>query len=277
MAVSQVTELNQRTATHDKDKTEYVRTYAVITNSNSDDQTTVLASGSIPALFALHPNDSGAYVRTRTATEVEKLTTGGSAWTVAISYSDSTEDDEENPLDEPTIYNWGQVKRDIVAERDQANNAVVNSAGDPFHNPPAIRQKSLVQLQVTKNFSSFDGSLAINYVDRVNSAAFSGGAIGTVLCEGVSAQGPNVENDISFYTVTASFLYDPQGWQPRKILDQGFRFLDNGVVKPIEALGVPVSEPKLLDGQGGVLAVGGNPVFLEFNLYAEANFNSMGF
>ena len=56
-----------------------------------------------------------------------------------------------------------------------------------------------------------------------------------------------------------------------KILDRGFRKANGRMILGPD--GRPPTEPALLDGSGNPLAIGGTPVFREFQIYPGRNFS----
>jgi hypothetical protein len=120
--------------------------------------------------------------------------------------------------------------------------------------------------------------LADTYRDTVNLATFFGSPPGTVKCKSITAKrawSPNVAGGY-YWVVTYLFEFNRDGWTSRP-LDLGFRQLVSGTRRQIIIDGQPATSPVPLNGSGGVLAPGGTPVFLAFELYPAANYGVFRF
>jgi hypothetical protein len=132
-----------------------------------------------------------------------------------------------------------------------------------------------VTATATKNFDTFDGASALTLVNKVNDDDFMGAAAGTLLLTSMDAT-QQFEDDEEFWAVTVTFEFNPDSWNPTKILDRGMRKLDNGEWKPILVENREITEPALLDGHGAPLDPAAAPVYLEYDFYDEADFDTIG-
>ena len=81
----------------------------------------------------------------------------------------------------------------------------------------------------------------------------------TLRIAGYSASGPNVENDVTYWTETIRLAKRIEGWDD-EYEDRGLNQLQDGKPKPIlDAKHEPVILPFPLDGAGAALAAATDP------------------
>jgi hypothetical protein len=184
---------------------------------------------------------------------------------------------QENPLNRPTEWKltWTKVKKAVY--KDLKGNDVTNSAGFYF-SPPVERDAKQAIITATKNYPSFDFWEAASLFEMVNTDAWKGFNPRTLKIDGIDIASA-YENGYSFVRTTWTILYNPDKWIPFKVLDRGSFYLVGavGAQKP-----QPFTDPAgnilaegLLDGNGGKLAVGANPVYRSFTLYTEGRFRNL--
>jgi len=273
MTVSLIQEQENRSSSHNiKNERTYSRTWLVETDTATDDAVTVenawVSSTGIVAGVA-HPNDSGAVAKEiSTSCDSED----GKSWTVSCSYGLWDEDDT-NPLNQPADVQYSFNTFEKIVERDQQNNAIVNSAQDPFSDPVNIDDSRLV-VTITQNQASFNVSMAAAYVNAVNSDAYLGCAPRQWKCASIGATKEYDAEYGAYYKCTATLEFRVEKYDI-KILDQGTRELDGGVKKNILVGGAPVTDPVLLDGNGGKLDVAATPQYRTFRCYPELPFSGV--
>lgn len=262
----QINEKNQRT---------YQRQFRVLCSSATDDQVTamnaVIADQSL-ILGTTHPSDSGARCNGFSCTpsgsdDVE--------WTVSVSYSSAYDvQQSQPPTSQPTQYQWSFTTKTKIIDRDLNDEPILNSAGDPPEQGIEITQY-LAILQVTKNISesNFDASVFWSYAGKCNAANFLGADAGQ--CQFIP-QNANFVTDTdngNYWQTSYSFVFDPDGHDKLKLLDQGFNKLDGSdKVRILDDEDEPVGDPRLLDGNGGELGDGVPPVYLVFDIIEKLNF-----
>jgi hypothetical protein len=197
------------------------------------------------------------------------------AWIVTVDYGpyDPTTF-PENPLQHPLKISFGSGRFERVVDQDINGNAVSNSAGDYFDPPPTI-DDSRPTIRVVRNEQTYNPQYAISWKDTVNTDTFFGFGPGQVkLAQPLGEL--EYSPVIGFYVVvTYEFEINPAGWK-KEILDQGLRKLGGGgQVACVDENGQPVTSPVLLDGAGGQLATGGDPAFMEFEVYQKAAFSGL--
>ena len=94
--------------------------------------TTYASTGNVPIHNESHPTDSRKKVSSRRVTRV-----GLALWRLAVYYSipvngSSHPGDEDDPLLQPTRFQWGDTTSTEMVDRDADGNPIVNSNLDPF-------------------------------------------------------------------------------------------------------------------------------------------------
>jgi hypothetical protein len=177
----------------------------------------------------------------------------------------------ENPLLRPADVSWSTVRIKRPLTVDNAGEPIVNSAGDPFDPPLEYEQVNLI-FTVVKNRATHDAEALRGYINAINSATWLQFPAKSLRCNDITAT-REFENSGFFWRVTFIFEYQARLWNPLKVLDAGYRELFLFEHQRItDQFGAPPSRPVLLDGNGEQLPVGDPPVFLEFNVYDEADF-----
>ena len=147
-------------------------------------------------------------------------------WTVTVNYKWwDTGFTYVDPLLQPPKLRWGVETVSVPVERDQNNNPIVNSAGQPF-STPAMDDVTYLTLRISRNEPYFDPKKSITSANKTNSDNWtlpSGAVIpmGQALCRSVTCP---VDLDISstFAPVVYMFAFrpSPNGWKLR-VKDKG--------------------------------------------------------
>jgi hypothetical protein len=216
--------------------------------------------------------DTGAFCNEISAEQETGPEADGKQWTVTVQYG-PYEPASDNPLAEPAQVEVDHDHFDRPVIRDVDGNLICNSAGDPY-NPPIRKDDSRPVLTVVKNYPApFDLALADDYRDTINSTPFFGVPPGRVKCRAPRASRQFHPVIGEFYRVTFQFDFNRDGWNA-KPLDEGFRYLSGAQLVAAFDGNSLASEPVLLDGEGGRLAVGGDPVYHDFQIYEGRDFAS---
>lgn len=190
----------------------------------------------------------------------------------------SEKEQEENPLARRAKIRWNTAKYQKAIEKDNANQATVNSAGDYFDPPPQV-DRSRWTATIQKNLASVP-SWIIDYTDAVNASSFTfaGLSVGARVAKIMSIEISDLQtdNDIDFYVFSYTLEFRPETWD-LKILDQGLRYKVSTSRKQIlddSTPPRPITSPKLLDGSGGILASPSpsTAVYKTFYVYNEKDF-----
>lgn len=238
--------------------------YDVITGAQA------FGSTPVPAWGAPLRTDTPLVARRFTASETDYH-----HWQVVVDYEPFDPlQENETPENRPAELSWSYIEYEEAPDLTYEGFPYLNSAGDPFDQPPKVIRPGLV-LNVKQYQTSFDPALFMDYVGCVNSAVFFGAAPNTLKFKPGGSTREYVDGAF-YFSVSYQFEYRPDGWQPIKILDRGPRYLVAGaLVISTDDNGVATGKPVLLDGQGGKLAVGADPVFLEFEPFAKKDLNAL--
>lgn len=253
--------------------TSYTFQYRVEVDNESDSAATVLANTGLPGMYAPCPIDLTAFCVNRKASRESGTR---KVWIVSVDYktdAPNSEDQEDDPLDRPVKRSWSITKTTKVAAKDVKGDPILNKAGFAF-DPPLEIAASHARLIFVRNEEDFDGTKALNYVDRVNKDAWAGADKGTVRCESIAAD-EQFENGVSYWTVTYEFEYNPEGWQP-EILEQSIKDKNGKHIQDDD--GLPVSSPWPINVNGVKIETANLPadaVYTEFEVYEEKNFSAL--
>ncbi|MFZ5829825.1 MAG: hypothetical protein ACOY3P_07045 [Planctomycetota bacterium] len=249
----------------------YTRVWRARTDDAYDEATVVLAG--MPAIGARYPYDLAARLTSLSPKQDAK---SKFVWTVTGQYSTEREM-EENPLDEPPDYEWNtdSFSRPFFFDRD--GDAILNSAKDPYLDPPVEGDDSRWVCTVSRNLATVPSWL-LDYRDAVNSDAFTLDGIpvaaGKAKITSIRIGKRQVRNEIAYRVVQLSISLRHEGWAWEGV-DSGFRTYQSGEWEEItDKNGKKITQPALLDGSGDVLAspTPQNAVKITADLYRERAF-----
>lgn len=253
----------------------YTRVFRVVTDSKTDDFTTVQASGSLPYVGIAYPNDANAFCQKLTGSQ-ESFSP--KVWLVTAAYSNKQEA-AEDPTNDAAEIEWDteQFQRPIFKDKD--DNAIVNSAGDPYL-PGVERDDSRRIVTITKNMTSVP-SWILTFEDAVNDSSFvvDGITIGArkAKCQKTSVGKWQERNGTEYRQVQIVLHLRKDTWD-FEIMDTGLRRKDGSERKVItNDDGTEITSPVPLDGSGDVLA---NPsestvVYQTYQAYTELDFSTL--
>lgn len=238
-------------------------TYGVITDDVNDSAVDVAAN------FAFSVGDTyEGYLISDVG--INESADDGFQFEVVLTYGGEATD---NPLAEPAKYSIQYQQHEIPVEIDINGQAIVNSAGDQFQEI-LFKDDSRPIIRIQKNLAAFPSGIALQAKDKVNDAAFLGFAAGQVKFMTISGDPQTHQTIGEYYSVSIEFAVAPD-WK-KHVLDQGFRYINDDEEKThILVDNKEISQPALLDGNGGVLPNGGNPVELEFTIYEDEDFSTL--
>lgn len=282
MAVVWVKEISKGRGERDyvTNERNYTRNWLAFTDNAHTDSTDVLAHASIPQKGQHYVTSTGE----DTAAFVEKVKAERRGlfpyiWEVEAEYSTDTPDEfyERNPLKRPPELNWGRVTLREVVQADKDNEPVVNKAGFPIV-PGLEIERHLPVLTVTKNTQN---ALLFNEVNLqedecvTNLLPFMGWDIDTAKLTPVTGDW-KFENNVGFFTVQYRIEFNKKTWFAR-VLNQGFteKKAAGGFGVTVANEGFGVNEPRLLDDDGKFLSPGLPPVFLEFRVFEQRDFDRL--
>jgi hypothetical protein len=212
-------------------------------------------------------------------------------WEITVDYDNKTtpadkqeaQDKTQDPTLKPPIFKFGSVKGTKTVNVDTVGNAVVNSAGMPFENGLEIPWCHPT-IQITTYKNSFDFTKVSTFVNSINQAAWVVSALpftfaaNTVLCTEYTFSSV-FEQNAYYWQVDITLEYDPEGWNPVKILDCGTHTKGEPGGKPQPILSDDgtsgVTSPIPLDGNGEVLDPDAPAEYLPFVPYTEVDFDEL--
>lgn len=276
----------------------YTRRFRVETDDDRDGPLTVVLSPDLPAIGSPYvtevESDSLAFLRKLDPVQSPDdprvwhvdahYTSYGTDWSGTAGGGDmaggggglpgqgaaSPENRPTNPLNRPVVWSFDFVDEPVAKTTDKNGEEVVNSAGR-YYSPPIMIDRQLGQIVAVKNYAEFTYDTAAGYLNKVNSDVWHGLDAQTVRIKGVRVQSM-YENGVSFVQVTFTFLHDPEGWNPTRVLDYGPYYLAGGKpVRFVDKAGQPL-EFGNLDGAGGKLVPPAVAVYNLFDFYDEISF-----
>lgn len=262
---------------------EYTRVFRVITNDPKDEPWVVGSAVGLPILFDPYQGQNGVIDLNSRALRIEPRQSDDDPyiWEVVIEYGtkfngidashySANPASYENPTLRPADVEWGYVSFQKPIDTDLLNNAVVNSAQDAFDPAPLVDDHRPT-LTISRNELVFDPSVAITYMDAVNTDVFFGALPGQAKVAGISAN-REFEHNLFFWRVTYEIHFRREGWN-LVILNRGYHHLVGGVSKKIlDKDAEPVGSPKLLAANGTLLPQAGTPTYKTFYPYKELPF-----
>jgi hypothetical protein len=161
----------------------------------------------------------------------------------------------------------------------------VNSAGDPFDNPPPT-YFTIGILNVKRWYAETSYTLLKSYENKVNSDEWQGFPIHSLLISGVEWR-PKTERgwlgtEVDFTVEHKELPYLPApdqtgGWIPTRVLNVGWNYITGGIKRAArEDFGLGLASPILLDDVGDKLGEGLDPTFSDFRDYETISFAFLG-
>ena len=253
----------------------YSRVFRVVTDNKTDDFTVVEASGSLPYVGIAYPNDANAYCQKVTGSQ-ESFSP--KVWLVTAAYSNKKEA-AEDPTNDDAEIEWDTEQFQRPAFKDKDNNAIVNSAGDPYL-PAVERDDSRRVVTITKNMTSVP-SWILTFEDAVNDSSFvvDGITIGArkAKCQKIKVGKLNERNGTTYRQVQIVLHLRKDTWD-FEIMDTGLRKKsgsDREVITNDD--GTEITSPVPLNGSGDVLSnpSESNVVYQTYRTYDELDFSSL--
>jgi hypothetical protein len=303
MPVVSVNEVGHgRSAGEDEKVRTNERTFIVALSSVVDDPVEARDAPGIPLVGSPHPADPTSFVTSKTTEETDNRM----VYFVMVDYSSAAVDDPNfpgggggDPLDENPVIVWSTRDIEIVAEEgvkiledgtdSKFSEAIRNSAGDLYTDPPLVIPDFIQMCTITRNErpgTDFNPDRVPLFANTINKSTvkiaghrFSARTGWLIKYEGGAIQ---QRGGVNFVNVTYSILLSRPGrlWLD-SILDQGLR--ERGVDADNNNIRINIKDetmkkittPVNLDGKGKQLPVDGTPVFLQFLTKLESSFSSL--
>jgi hypothetical protein len=206
-------------------------------------------------------------------------------WEVTVGYKGDAPPNvsvSSNPLDTPTVIDWGGVTIEAEIDEDVDGNPILTAAGEPVDGLRAIFCDQVVTLK--KNMATYNSFTASLYRRSVNSDAFLGWPAGTAKLMDLTAKDVGGK----YYEVMATVQFrvpyrttPAKAWYARWRHEGIYRKVDFAsvtmTVQATDDLGEPKSAKTLLDANGYKLADGATPIWKETKLYTPLPYSLLGF
>lgn len=179
----------------------------------------------------------------------------------------------------------------VPCTRDKDGNAIINSAKCLIQG--LKKREAMLRMQVSGNRENFPLNTHRTVINKINNAAWAGGAAKTWLCTGGSAQQEIEMVDgvpVEFWSVTFEFLYRASNWD-MTVGDVGYTYKQGsqqrrGYVFDQRGRYVQSPEPLALNADGSLKTFDSDsdssqatpgyyrPNLLEFEIYDSINFDA---
>jgi len=268
-----------RKATNSKGKRNYTRVFKLSSSSKADAAYHVGSNANLPKLGDLYPQDWNAYCHTLDVENSDPWR----GWTVTASYNDERAISTFEPQNDEIKYSFSSeiYQEEVFVDKD--GNAICNSAGCAYLDPPATRDNAHLIARIEQNVPSVP-VWVLSYQNALNLAACN---IGGLVIAAKLAKIQRIEvgpreyrNTLPFYPLTLEIHIHLDGWGI-ELLDIGFRVKGSDTDKRENAKNdADSSLPATmvaLDGSGGILS---NPTAERlktrpFDLYPELPFGAL--
>lgn len=211
-------------------------------------------------------------------------------WVVDCEYAgDTGPEPAENPLDKPPVISWTDAETDEAIDEDYNGNPIATVNGEPIEGVTKKLADQVVTIQ--RNYASFSPYATGLYRDSVSSDTFLGYPAGTARLIRFSAQQVyyGTGGTSSYWDVTASIQFRlpynttaQKAWWAR-VRHEGYYIKSGSIIRRAldtdltsTSPGEPMTRPVLLKTDGTIEPTVANAVWLEFQLYAELPYASLG-
>ena len=247
----------------------FTRQFLVIVDDIHAFESEIASSCGI-AMLSAHPDIADAL-----CVNISVAQDGDSPYHFRVTHTYGVMDDaDEDPLARPDQFTYSGAITSGPAfihynDGNGSGKVIVNSAFDPLEGMEM--EKGEWRISITGNRATFNKSMAAQYLNAVNSDEYSGLAVGTVKCQGISGvKRVELVNElkVTYYEVTVELAYREETWR-LKTWDVGFNeIVDGKREKILDEKKKAVSQPVALSG-GVKKAVGQPPDVLTFKIYKE--------
>lgn len=248
--------------------------------------TTMATGDKLPIVYQYYDYD-GVQDQSSYAINIDlvQTTESGLQWKATVNYGrtgdgNTPQDQTPNPLDQPIKYRieWIEEQMEVTVDRNGAR--IVNTVGDAFDE--LIEEPQLYPVLVAeKNYLTIQEIIDIGmaYHRTVNDGVFYGGQPRTVKFMPIQSGDIQVSNNISYYTATLRFAFNPNTWDfihPNN--GHRFRKVAGGPIglKMDDDTRWSLPFPMDLKADGTLLPVGDPPVMLTFEILPEADYSLIG-
>ncbi|MBN1435680.1 MAG: hypothetical protein JW936_01270 [Sedimentisphaerales bacterium] len=185
-----------------------------------------------------------------------------------------------DPLAERPTVRWSHANSSEQIDVDINGDPITGSSNETYEDP-VTKDIPDVVLYYQDNVAAFDHLQATDFIKSLNDRPCFGHAVKTgriMVYDGEEMRA----GDLTYWRRTLEMHFRDDGWAVRRS-DQGYRIVtgtDENGCKTYQTItddeGNPLTSPSLLDGNGGLLPDGADPVWNEHEIYKERNWDNLG-
>lgn len=271
--------------------------FNVFTESPDDNEAIVKTSPRIPQEKTKHPYFSGLR-----CTDIDVARRGPLHFEVTASYASPPYKDEagqeQGPLAQPTQISYFTITSEEPVEDDRDGRPITTVNGEPITG--ITRPISDLGIRLQKNFATFDPASFYTFIDCTNADTFMGFAPGVLRIASISSDEQFYTdqdgNSLPYWSVQVEiharkpYRTTPQRAWWKRVRHEGY-YVRTGFdstegtiesARATDANGMDVSQPVLLALDGTALPIPEDefqitPIWLEFPVFDDVSFASMGF
>jgi hypothetical protein len=279
------------TATRNRDNSASITRTYVVRSATAITETDALLATNLPQPGEAHPGNPRARVDSVQVKDLE----AGKVWEATVNFSvpsgqgdfGGAEDDPEDPTTRRPEVDFGSAPYTKIVDKAYGGSDVQgnptqpiqNSASDPF-DPPIQEEVSRPVISAKYAIRRFNPAVKFELENTINASAivFCGFQVparrARLLSVGCS---PRYDaDDVLYWEMAVQVEINWDGYT-RKLLDQGYYYFASGdkteiTVKDASGKDVPVTEPQMLDGAGGLSE---SPHFLSFDTFWAADWSAL--
>lgn len=262
----------------------YTETYKVITDDVNEPLDNVRKASfgglSIPRKNEPFPDDPSSRV-----SDVRPNQTGDPyIWDVVVNYAQSTptESFRDNPLEEPTQFEFATEFEQVGIVKDATGKLVLNAAGQPYDPAPVVL-RSYIVANVTRNEAKpFDVNI-LNFVNSVNSDQYGPAMLQRALHSFMAQIAVVADNSAGrdFVRVRYEIHIREEGWN-LSLVELGWNWLwvnPQGQQEWVEfrdKANNPLPNQQLLAADGSPLPADADKIITEYQPYRRMPWSSLG-
>lgn len=204
-------------------------------------------------------------------------------WTATVQSSGEIGSDDPNssPIDNTPTIRVSSIESEAEISEDADGKPIVTVNDEPIY---GVKKKIYdLNISITRNFLGVNDTIAVEYLDSVNSDNFLGFEPGQVK---LTAYNYDVvfSGDLVYYKVTGNFVarkpYNTtaeKAWHFRTRHEGFYEKVGSTIVRAVDDNQEPVTKPVLLKQDGTRETDSDSAHFLEFKLYDTRPYNALGF
>lgn len=204
-------------------------------------------------------------------------------WTATVQSSGEigNSDPNSSAIDNTPTIRVSSIESEAEISEDADGKPIVTVNDEPIF---GVKKKIYdLNISITRNFIAVNDTIAVEYLDSVNSDTFLGFQPGQVK---LTAYNYDIvfSGDVTYYKVTGNFVarkpYNTtaeKAWYFRNLHEGFYEKVGSTIVRAVDDNEEPVTKPVLLKEDGTRETDSDLAHFLEFKLYDTRPYNALGF